>query len=289
MNKESKFKQFLTKLSLKYRFVVMNEATFKEHASFKLNRLNVFVTLALLTLFIAGITFSIIAFTPFREYIPGYSSLQLRKDALKMQEELDSLLAESAKTKIFLESTQKALVGEVSIASLNRDSIIEIINKNRDSLNIKPSSNEIALRETVEQEIRHNITTSSNQKAKYALFSPVKGEVSSGFSLEKAHYAVDIALDKNTPIKTITDGTVIFAEWTAETGYVIIIKHPYNLISIYKHNTSLLKKQGEQVKSGEVIALSGDSGELSTGPHLHFELWMDNKPVNPINFIDFNK
>ncbi len=289
MNKKSKFKQFLAKLSLKYRFVVMNEATFKEHASFKLNRLNVFVTLALLTFFIAGVTFSIIAFTPFREYIPGYSSLQLRKDALKMQEEVDSLLAESAKTKIFLENTQKALVGEVSIASLNRDSIIEIINKNKDSLNIKPSSDEIALRETVNQEMRHNITTTSNEKAKYALFPPVKGTISSGFSLEKTHYAVDIALDKNTPIKAITDGTVIFAEWTAETGYVIIIKHPYDLISIYKHNASLLKKQGEQVKSGEVIALSGDSGELSTGPHLHFELWMDNKPVNPINFINFNK
>lgn len=269
--------------------MVMNEDTFQEHASFKLNRLNVFIALTLLTLFIAGLTYAVIAYTPFREYIPGYSSIQIRKDALAMQEELDSLKEVASQTDFFLKSTQKALVGDIPVASLNKDSIIEIINKNKDSLNLKPSDDEMALREAVDQEIRHNINATTDLKTKYALFTPVKGKISSGFSMEKEHYAVDIVVPKNTPIKAITEGTVIFASWTAETGYVIILEHPYNLISVYKHNASLLKKQGEYVKSGEVIAESGNTGELTTGPHLHFELWMNGKPVNPTNFIDFSE
>ncbi len=267
----------------------MNEDTFQEHASFKLNRLNVFIALMLLTLFVVGITFAVIAYTPFREYIPGYSSIQVRKDALEMQEELDSLVEMTSQTQFLLKNTQKALVGDIPVTSLNKDSIIAIINKNKDSLNLKPSKDEIALRDAVDQEIRHNIGKTTDFKTKYALFTPVKGKISSGFSMEKEHYAVDIVVAKNTPIKAITEGTVIFASWTAETGYVIILKHPHNLISVYKHNSALLKKQGEYVKSGEVIAESGNTGELTTGPHLHFELWMNGKPVNPTNFIDFSK
>jgi murein DD-endopeptidase MepM/ murein hydrolase activator NlpD len=288
MNKKSKFRKLLHKLSLKYRFVIMNEDTFQEHASFKLNRLNVFIALALLTIMIASITYAVIAYTPFREYIPGYSSIALRKDALAMQDKIDSLSEEVARTTLFLKSTQKALVGDIPVNSLNKDSIIKIINAEKDTVNLAPSENEIALREEVDQEIRHNINDLSNQKVKYALFAPAQGTISSGFNIEKEHYAVDVVLDKNTPIKAITDGIVIFAEWTAETGYVIIVKHP-NFISVYKHNASLLKKQGEFVKSGTVIAQSGSTGELTTGPHLHFELWMDGKAVDPSNFIDFNK
>lgn len=289
MKYKSRYRRILHKLSLKYRFVIMNEDTFQEQASFKLNRLNVFIAVAIFTILIASITYSVIAFTPFREYIPGYSSLKLKKDALIMQEELDSLIEESTKTIVLLESMQKALVGEVSMANFDKDSIIEIINRNQDSLNLKPSADEMALREEINQEIRYNLNDATQQKAKYALFFPAQGTISSGFNIEKNHYAVDVVLEKNTPIKTITDGTVIFAEWTAETGYVIIIKHPYNLISVYKHNASLLKKQGDTVKSGAVIATSGDTGELSSGPHLHFELWMNDTPVDPANFIDFNK
>jgi len=119
------------------------------------------------------------------------------------------------------------------------------------------------------------------------LFPPVSGTISESYDVKSKHYAVDIVVEENTPIKATADGTVIFAEWTAQTGYVILIEHSSGLISVYKHNASLTKSQGDLVKAGEVIATAGNTGELTTGPHLHFELWSDGYPVNPTNFIDF--
>ena len=111
--------------------------------------------------------------------------------------------------------------------------------------------------------------------------------ISQNYNIKEKHYAVDIVVAKDTPIKATADGVVIFSEWTTETGYVIIIEHSYGLISVYKHNAFLTKSQGDLVKSGEVIATAGNTGELTTGPHLHFELWSDGYPINPTNFIDF--
>jgi len=120
------------------------------------------------------------------------------------------------------------------------------------------------------------------------LFAPVKGTISEGYNPKEKHFAVDIVTVKDAPVKAAADGTVIFAEWTADTGYVVIIEHANNLISVYKHNASLSKEQGELVKAGEVVATAGNTGDLSTGPHLHFELWRDGYPINPTNFIDFD-
>ena len=120
------------------------------------------------------------------------------------------------------------------------------------------------------------------------MFPPANGSISEGYNINKKHFAVDIVVAKDTPIKATADGTVILAEWTTQTGYVIIIDHGNGLISTYKHNASLTKSQGDLVKSGEVIALSGNTGELTTGPHLHFELWNDGYPIDPTTFIDFD-
>lgn len=111
--------------------------------------------------------------------------------------------------------------------------------------------------------------------------------MSAVFDPNETHFAVDIIVPKNTPVKATADGRVIFSSWTSDTGYVIIIDHGDELISVYKHNSSLTKTQGDFVKSREVIAVSGASGELSTGPHLHFELWYNGTPLNPSTFIDF--
>ena len=119
------------------------------------------------------------------------------------------------------------------------------------------------------------------------LFPPANGTISDGYNIEKRHYAVDIVVPKDSPIKATADGTIIFAEWTAETGFVVIIEHAHGLLSVYKHNSSITKKQGDLVKAGEVIATAGNTGEYTTGPHLHFELWSDGYPINPTNFIDF--
>ena len=128
---------------------------------------------------------------------------------------------------------------------------------------------------------------SATSKVSFVLFSPVTGTISEAYNPQEKHYAVDIAVAKDTPIKAVADGTVILAEWTTQTGYVIVLDHGNGLISVYKHNSALTKSQGDLVESGEVVAISGNAGELTTGPHLHFELWSDGYPIDPTNFIDF--
>jgi len=137
------------------------------------------------------------------------------------------------------------------------------------------------------QEDKYNPLT-ANEEVNFVLFPPVKGTISENYNPESKHFAVDIVTIKNSPVKATADGTIIFADWTTNTGHVIILKHNNNLISVYKHNASLNKEQGDLVKAGEVIATVGNSGELTTGPHLHFELWSDGYPINPTNFIDFD-
>ena len=137
------------------------------------------------------------------------------------------------------------------------------------------------------QEDKYNPLTESTEVS-FVLFPPVKGIISETYDPKLKHFAIDVVTEKDAPVKAVADATVIFAEWTANTGYVILLDHGNNLISVYKHNSFLSKEQGDLVKAGEVIAIAGNTGELTTGPHLHFELWSDGYPINPTNFIDFD-
>ena len=145
------------------------------------------------------------------------------------------------------------------------------------------------LRNLVEQEDKYSVVANSTSKVDFVLYPPAQGTVSQAFDPVNKHYAVDIVLNENAPVKAVAAGTVIFSEYTADTGYVIILEHSYGLLSAYKHNANLSKSQGETVEAGEVIATAGNTGEYSTGYHLHFELWSDGFPMNPENFIDFHK
>ena len=169
----------------------------------------------------------------------------------------------------------------------NKDSIIEAANKDVQPSDLIPTKEDSLLRNIVDKEDKYNIFESSITNSNLVLFPPVNGTISEGYNVKEKHYAVDIVVPKDTPVKATADGTVIFAEWTAETGYVIILEHSNELISVYKHNSSLTKQQGDLVKAGEVIAMAGNTGEFTTGPHVHFELWSRGYPVNPANFIDF--
>lgn len=284
IKKEKRSKRFKKKLLHKYRLVILNEETFEERFSFKLNRLNVFVFGTLFALFLIITTTIIIAFSPLREYIPGYSSIELKRKATRLTYKTDSLQQIISLNDQYLASIKKVLTGDVKSVDFNKDSLIEaaktdpavLIRSKRDSL----------LREEVAKEDRYNPLT-EKKKPQYALFAPVKGRITEPYDSKKKHYAVDVVTIKDAPVKAVADGTVIFAEWSVQTGYVIIVKHTNNLISVYKHNAVLNKEQGDYVKSGEVIATVGNTGELTTGPHLHFELWRDGYPVNPTNFIEF--
>lgn len=285
-NKEKGAKRFKRKLLHKYRLVILNEETFEERFSFKLNRLNVFVFSTLFALFLILATTFIIAFTPLREYIPGYSSTTLKKKATRLAYETDSLQKILTVNEQYLASIKKVLTGNVKTVNFNKDSIIELA-KTDPSVLIRTSRKDSLLRQAVAKEDKYNPLIAPLVQ-QYSLFAPVKGTVSEGYDSKAKHYAVDVVTIKDSPVKAVAHGTVIFAEWTAATGYVIILKHDNNLISVYKHNAMLTKEQGEIVNAGEVIATVGNTGEFTTGPHLHFELWRDGFPVNPTSFIDFD-
>ncbi len=287
MAKKKKEKKFAKKLLHKYRLVILNEDTFEERFAIKLTRLNVFVIVALSTILLITGTILLIAFTSLREYIPGYSSTALKKQATELNYKTDSLQQVIHMNERYFESIKKVLTGDVKTVEFNKDSIIEAANNDLNDINLIPSKEDSLLREKVDKEDKYNLFESAISASNFVLFPPVNGTISEEYNVKDKHYAVDIVVAKDTPVKATADGTVIFAEWTAETGYVVIIEHTYELISVYKHNASITKQQGDLVKAGEVIAMAGNTGQFTTGPHLHFELWNRGYPVNPTNFIDF--
>ena len=285
--KTSAKKSFRKRLIHKYRLLVLNEDTFEERFSFRLNRLNVFVITVFSVLGLIVSTTLLIALTPLREYIPGYTSTKLIKQAATLSELTDSLQQRLATNDTYLQSIRDVLSGNLKPTALNKDSIIDAVAREVDAQLLAASKEDSLLRERVQQEDKYNPLTDGSGKD-IVLFPPVSGAVTGTYDPQEKHYAVDIATVNNTPVKATADGTVILAEWTADTGYVVVLRHKDNLISVYKHNASLSVAQGDLVKSGEVIAASGNTGSLTTGPHLHFELWSEGYPINPANFIDFN-
>ena len=281
-------KKFAKKLLHKYRLVILNEDTFEERLSFKLTRLNVFVIVTLSAILLVAATTYIIAFTPLKEYIPGYSSAKLKERAVNLAYTTDSLQGVIKMNNQYLSSIKSVLTGDLQAYTLNRDSILADSEYNEDMEEVAPSRADSLLREQVALEDKYNILPSATENINFSLIAPVKGSISSEFDVDEKHFAVDIVVARNSPIKSVADGRVIFSEWTAETGYVIIVKHGYDLLSVYKHNASLTKEQGDAVRAGEVIATAGSTGEFTTGPHLHFELWNEGTPVDPTEYIDFN-
>lgn len=271
----------------KYRLVVLNEDTFEEKLNIRLTRLNVFIVSALLAIVVVFLTTTLIAFTPLREYIPGYTLPTLQGQAIRLDKKTDSLLQISLMNERYINSIKKALSGEAAFESINKDSIYDSVESEIDLVGLQTSNADSLLRAKVDNEDKYNLFESATAATNFLFFPPVNGSVSSPFDLSKQHYAVDIVVSKGTPVKAAAAGRVVLASWTSDSGYVIIIDHGNQLLSVYKHNANLTKRQGDLVRAQEVIANSGSSGELSTGPHLHFELWYDGNPIDPQTFINF--
>ncbi len=287
MDKKTKKKTKLKKkLTDKYRLVVLNENTFEERFSLKLSRLNVFVLGGVLSFLLIFITTFIITFTPIKEFIPGYSSTNLKIKAAKLALQTDSLKRKLDIINDYTKALQPILTGEIQPQIIDTLPIAAEKIVIKDSL-LYATKEDSIFREKIESQDRFPIQNNASTNVKIVFFAPLSGKISQNFDAKTKHLAVDITAQKNAPVKATADGTVIFSGWTTETGYVIILKHAYNYISVYKHNGNLLKQQGDFVKSGEVIASVGSTGELTTGPHLHFELWSDGYAVNPTNLIDF--
>jgi murein DD-endopeptidase MepM/ murein hydrolase activator NlpD len=286
---EKRLKRKLNKKKLftKNRLVILNEDTFEEIFSLRLTLMNVFVVATVGAILIIFITTYIIAFTPLREYIPGYASTQLKKDATNLAIKSDSLTKALQKNEAYIASVKKILTGDLDYAKFNKDSIIATAKEAISDEEMQATDEEKKLIEDVAREDKYNLFEKAKPKVNAVLFAPVKGSITEKFNPRNKHFAVDVAVPKNTPIKTVLSGTVLFADWTPTNGNVIIVRHNNGFISVYKHAASLTASQGDNVKTGEVIALAGSTGQESTGIHLHFELWKDGFPIDPSIFISF--
>lgn len=279
--------KLLAKLKNKYRLVVLNDDTFEEKLSFKLSRLNVFVLIGLSSIILVASTIVLIAFTPLREYIPGYSSTALKRQAYELSLQTDSITEQLSFNRLYLENIKGIIEGRPPL-DLSDSAVVDSLEKV--SLKEAVSREDSLLRKLVEEEERFSVPVDGEPRLTAEssnFFNPVKGLVINHFNANEEHLGVDIVAKENEVIKAAQDGRVLFAEWTAETGYVLIIQHADKFTTVYKHNSALLKKLGDEVSAGEPIAIIGNSGELSTGPHLHFELWYNAYPVDPEEYILF--
>lgn len=290
-NKRIKEKWY-KKLRNKYKLVILNDETYEEKLSFKLSRLNVFVAVGTLSILLIIITTIIIAFTPLREYIPGYTDVELYEKLYRLEHLTDSIEDASRQNTLYLENLKIILSGRDTtiVTPLKQDTIGKY-----QSITSYPSREDSMFREEFESLLtfgdegmaRNERISSRPDISSFTFFTPLRGIVTSKFEPKNKHYGVDIVSVQNEAIKSTLDGVVIFTGWTLETGYTISIQHAYDLVSVYKHNSALLKEQGSFVKAGDPIAIIGSSGEISSGPHLHFELWYNGVPVNPVDFIKF--
>jgi len=282
-------KKIVRKLKSVFRLVILNDQTFEEKLSVRLTPLNVFVFAGTIIISLITFTIYIIAFTPLREYIPGYADVNMQRNVVSLAAKTDSLTRMLESRDRYLANLKAVISGEIP-----PDQIKKPVAKSAryDTIDIPGASTaEKKLREEMESRDRFSLyaesTVNEGSLASFLFFAPVKGIITSQFDPKIKHFGVDIVASANEVVKSTLDGTVIFSDWTSDTGYVIAIQHGNNLFSVYKHNSALLKSIGDFVKAGEVVAIIGDSGETSNGPHLHFELWYNGTAVNPTEYMTF--
>ena len=289
MNKNRTFTNRITKkLISRYRLVILNEENYEEQFFFRLSILNLLIISIFLFSFLITSTLLIVSYTPLKEFIPGYASNFMRKQAVLNANKLDSLTISYNKSLNQLNSIKRVLTGDIEFEEFKEREFkldTENIEVKLTSIKIKEDS---LLRSIVEKEDKYNFNVNKKTDENFLFFSPVSGYISQEFDPSIKHFAIDVVAKENEPVRSVADGVVIFSEWSSDTGYVIILEHKQGYLSVYKHNESLNNVQGDIVKAGEIIATVGNTGEYSTGYHLHFELWNDGYPLDPKNFINFS-
>lgn len=287
-NKNNRWKIFTEQLRNKYRLVILNDDTFAEKFAFRLSPLGLIIAISAVTIAMTTLVISLVAFTSLREYIPGYGNVTERKDILNLTVKTDSLEDILKARDWYMKNLVNVFEGKTEGKT---DKPAKDTSGKFQKVNTKPTENDIQFRKDVENEpasIKFAATSlKKNALANYLFFTPIKGLITESFNVSAEHFGVDVVAKKDALIKSTLDGTIIYSGFTPSEGYILQIQHDNNLISIYKHNSSVLKKMGDKVKSGEAVAIIGNSGETSKGPHLHFELWHNGLPINPEEFIVF--
>ena len=276
----------IEKLSTRFHILLVNEKTLEKKKLLSSSTSSILITVVFVFGLMLATSFLVIYFTPLKEYFRGYTSVELRESSVENALKLDSLEMLYITQTRYLNSIRDLLAGNISFEDISQDSIRSQNNSIEFDL-IKPNTEDSLLRILVQEEDKYNAFDISGQRFTKVLVPPGNGNLSAGFDIDNKHYGVDIIMPENSPVHSISEGIVVFSEWTTETGYVIIVEHLNGLTSIYKHNASIVKSQGEMVETGEIIAFTGNTGELTTGPHLHFELWFQGEAVDPESYIEF--
>lgn len=286
----SKRRKVLRKLRSKYRLLLIDEASYKEKLSLRLSRINVILLfLVLFTVHGLFVTAAIVL-TPLKRHIPGYSDQRTKLNAYKASVLADSLQHALQVRDIYIANLRNVLNGSVPVDSAGLASPLKSPPSSADLL---PNDAELALREAVRSADAYNVQGTGAQAnvrgglSGVVFFAPVRGVITSGFDPLNGHNGIDVVTKPDEAVKACLDGTVVLAAWTSDAGHVLQVQHAADLVSVYKHNAVLLKREGDKVSAGEAIAIVGNSGELTTGPHLHFELWWRGSSVDPQTYMVF--
>lgn len=284
MSAKNKIKKLLQQIIVKYRFVIMTDDSFEERLSLKISRVKIlFLLIAAICI---GFLFSffIISNTFIKSYIPGMSKEDLENQVVALSIKSDSLIGVLNYQKSYLTNIQNIISGNVIS---QKDSLEEMESISLDDIDFATSTKESLLRQNVEEEEKGALFFNNNKNNLVLFFTPISGVITERFNVSTLHYGVDVVAKENSRVASVLSGTIVVSDWNPETGHSIGIQHKDGYLSFYKHNSVLLRSVGDYVKGGEHVAIIGDSGEFSSGSHLHFELWQNGKPVNPENFILF--
>lgn len=292
----SRWQRFRSNSKNEYQMVIRDVKSYREVSTYNLTPLNLYVALSAAVFLVAVIVFLLIAYTPLRTYIPGYGDVVQRREVVALEDMLTEMGERLDAQNLYIETLRRNLTGEVvTEEDLERND--EIV----DTTVLEPvplSEAEVRLRREMSLErvgassraATGSLPVSGSDEVPLAqvfLVSPVSGEISAGYDPASNHLGVDVLAPQNTPIKTVRAGVVFLSEFTSSNGNVVGVQHDNDLITFYKHNSQLLKKVGDRVQSGEAIAIIGNTGELSSGPHLHFELWHRGQAVDPTDYLRF--
>ena len=271
--------------------IIRNEENFAEKTTITFNYARILTLTVLFFIIFFGISF-LMATTVLKQWFdPRHAQLETNRQLINLSITVDSLIDEVDRKELFIANFQRIVSGQDSIA---QDFDDRLITTDQNATITSSDDEELApvdsmFRREFESSGLELITISSTESdlQEIFLFSPIEGIISDKFNARNQHFGVDIVSKKNEPVKSVADGTVLMASWTQDAGYVMAIQHQSNLISVYKHNSDLLKEVGNFVSAGEIISIIGNTGELTSGPHLHFELWYNGNPVDPEEFVTF--
>jgi len=279
----------------KYRLIITNDQTFEEKFSFSVSRLNALILAVSLGIILFFAAFLIIIYTPLKEYVPGHESKTSIKEIYRLNQKADSLLLDLKQKNLYIENIRRILNNEDTIENYTEKIVSE---KKYDTVTIESSKEDSIFRAEFENDQMFNLYFNESKPSTpkggktisirdFNFFTPLKGVITSHFDIAQNHYGVDIVAGNYEAIKATLTGTVILSDWTLETGNILIIQHPADIVSVYKHCSAILVKEGNQVNAGDPIAITGQTGQQQTGPHLHFEIWYNGTPANPEKYILF--